>query len=254
MKTTDDQLQHLMRQATETLEPRRPDLVERGMQRGVVRRRRRRVLSVVAGAAAVAMTVTGVALVQAQLGPQADQLPVAGPSTPKPKPKPKPDPEAEAWATPAPPPPASPAETLTTLKGLVPGLPTSGGKTWGDDFIGAGLFVVDDLGKAWLEMGIETVKYDPNCADVPSTQNCKVQPDGTFLRTYSSSDRGIHYNAVVLEYPDRRAISLTSTNGLGLEGPATRAEPPLSIAQLVEMAYSNSWSFPAANYGKNLNR
>lgn len=247
METTDDRLPDLMRRATETLEPRYPDLVERGMRRGVVRRRRRRVLSVAATAAAVALTVGGIAAIQANLGPQAGQPPVAGFSTPKPS-------TPEVSATPVPPPPASPAETLTTLRALVPGLSTSGGKTWGDDFIGAGLFVDDGQGKTWLDMGIQTVKYTPSCADQPPSQNCRVMPDGTFLRSYSGSDGQGAYNSVVLEYPDRRAIYLTSTNSLGLKKPAVRPEPPLSIDQLVEMAYSKSWSFPPANYGKNLNR
>ncbi|TDC16344.1 hypothetical protein [Kribbella albertanoniae] len=248
METTDDRLPDLMRRATETLEPRYPDLVERGMRRGVVRRRRRRVLSVAATAAAVAMTVGGIAVVQANLGPQAGQPPVAGLSTPTPKPEP------DVSATPVPPPPASPAETLTTLKGLVPGLATSGGKTWGDNFIAAGLLVDDGQGKAWVEVGLQTVKYDPNCTDQPPSQHCRALPDGTFLRSYSGADRGITYNAVVVEYSDRRAISLTSTNGLSLKGPATRPGPALSIEQLVEMAYSVSWTFPPANYGKDLNR
>ncbi len=249
METTDDRLPDLMRRATETLEPRYPDLVERGMRRGVVRRRRRRALSVAATAAAVALTVGGIAVVQANLGPLAGQPPVAGPSTPEP---PKPSAPAVS-ATPVAPPPASPAETLTTLKGLV-GLQTSGGKTWGDNFIAAGLLVDDGQGKAWLEVGLQTVKYDPNCTDQPSSQNCKVMPDGTFLRSYRGSDDATVYNSVILEYPDRRAISLTSTNSLGLKKPPVRPEPPLSIDQLVEMAYSVSWTFPPANYGKDLNR
>ncbi|MFB6720499.1 hypothetical protein ACFCV3_10080 [Kribbella sp. NPDC056345] len=253
METTDDRLPDLMRRAAETLEPHYPDLVERGMRRGVVRRRRRRVLSVAATAAAVAMTVGGIAVVQANFGPQAGQPPVAGNSTPEPSAPSAPSAPGVS-ATPVPPPPASPAETLRTLDGLVPGLTTSGGRTWGDDFIGAGLFVDDGQGKAWLEVGIQTVKYDPNCTDQPESQNCKVMPDGTFFRSYSGTDAGTTYNSVVLEYPDRRVISLTSTNSLGLKMPPVRPEPPLSIEQLKEMAYSVSWTFPPANYGKNLNR
>ncbi|TDD47331.1 hypothetical protein E1263_34785 [Kribbella antibiotica] len=242
---TDDRLPELMRRATETLEPRYPDLVERGIRRGVVRRRRRRVLSVVASAAAVALTVGGVAVVQAQIGPRASLPPIAGPSTPAAKTSP---------TKPVPLPPASPAQTLRTLKKLLPGLQTSGAKTWGDDFIAAGLFIDDGHGKAWLEMGIQTVKYDPNCTDQPPSQNCKVRPDGTFLRSYRGAEGRLVYNAVVLEYPDRRAINLTSTSGTGTKGSPSRPEPPLSIDQLVELADNQGWSFPAANYGKNLNR
>jgi hypothetical protein len=257
MDTSDNQLPHLMRRATETLEPEYPDLVERGMRRGVVLRRRRRVLSVAAGAAAVAMTVGGIAVVQADVGPRAEQPPVAGFSAPIPTAATT-KPTDEVWAKPLPPRPATPAETLTTLRALVPGnLETSGGTTWGDDFIGAGLLVDDGNGKSWLELsGISTVKYDPDCTDVPETQHCKVQPDGSFLRTYQMRDGAIVYNAVVLEYPDRRSLSLTSTNTLSLDKDTTpsRPEPPLSLDQLVEMAYSKSWVFPAANYGKNLNR
>ncbi|MFC9688141.1 hypothetical protein ACFTSF_06340 [Kribbella sp. NPDC056951] len=249
METTDDRLPDLMRRATETLEPRYPDLVERGMQRGVVRRRRRRVVSTAATAAVVAITIGGIAAVQANLGQHAGQPPVAGISTPTPKPSPK------VSTKPVPLPPASPAQTLQTLKALLPaGLSTSGDKTWGDDFIAVGLLVDDGKGKAWLEVSVQTVKYDPDCINQPESQNCQVRPDGTVLRSYVGSDGEGTLNSVILEYPDRRAISLTSTNSLALKTPATRPEPPLSIDQLLEMVDNNSWSFPSANYGKNLNR
>ena len=253
MDTSDDRLPHLMRRATETLEPRYPDLVERGMRRGVVLRRRRRVLGTVAAAAAVALTVGSVTALQAAVGPRAEQPPVAGFSTPTPTTSatPKPSPRKRG--------PATPVGTLQTLKEQLPsGVKAAGGdKLWGDDFIAAGLFVDDGQGKAWLEVGVQTVKYDPNCEDQPPNQNCRKRPDGTFLRSYQAhDDNGVLLNSVILEYPDRRSISLTSTNALGVEhhGTAVRAQPPLSIDQLVTMADSQSWNIPAANYGKNLNR
>ncbi len=250
MDTSDDRLPHLMRRATETLEPRYPDLVERGMRRGVVLRRRRRVLGAVAAAAAVALTVGGVTALQATVGPRAVQPPVAGFSTPTPT--------ASAMPKPRKPGPATPVGTLKTLKKQLPSgvKPAGGDKLWGDDFIAAGLFVDDGRGKAWLEMGLQTVKYDPNCEDQPSTQNCRKRANGTFLRSYQAKDDGVLLNSVIVEYPDRRAISLTSTNALSIDKGATpvRANPPLSIDQLVIMADSQSWNFPAANYGKNLNR
>ncbi|MFK4088365.1 hypothetical protein ACI2LF_29900 [Kribbella sp. NPDC020789] len=247
---TDDRLPRLMRQATETLEPHRPDLIERGMRRGAVLRRRGRVVSVLTATAAVALTAGGVAAVQANVGSRAEQPPVAGFTAPTP---------SATSSTPARKPgPATPAGTLKTLTELLPsGFVAVGENTWGDDFIGAGLVVVDKQGKTWLEVsGIETVKYQPSCENVPPTQNCKVRPDGTFLRTYQAKDDGRVYNTVVLEYPDRRAISLTSSNTAGPQKFAEprRPQPPLSLEQLTAMAYSKAWSFPPANYGKNLNR
>jgi len=249
--TSDDRLPHLMRRATETLEPRYPDLVERGMRRGVVLRRRRRVLGSVAAAATVAMTVAGVTALQGTVGSRAVQPPVAGFSTPTPTPTPKPQPRKPG--------PATPTGTLKTLKAELPSgvKPVGGEKLWGDDFIAAGLLVDDGRGKSWLEVSVQTVKYDPNCEDQPSTQHCRKRPDGSFLRSYQAKDDGgVLINSVIVEYPDRRGIYLGSTNALSADHGVTavRAEPPLSIDQLVTMADSRSWSFPAANYGKNLNR
>lgn len=78
MNNLQDTLPELMRRATDDLLPDSPDLVERGIRRGTVLRRRRRALTGVA--AGTAVLVSGGALVAGQLiGDPADARPaVAG--------------------------------------------------------------------------------------------------------------------------------------------------------------------------------
>src|SRR5882757_5649191 len=108
MTNLNDSLPDLMRRATETLEPETTDLVERGMRRGTVLRRRRTALLSLSGATAVLATAA-VVVGGTQLFGSADhkQAPVAGTPT-------------TTSSTTTPKKPATSADTLATLRKLVP--------------------------------------------------------------------------------------------------------------------------------------
>src|SRR3954453_24039158 len=105
MNNLNDTLPDLMRRATENLEPESADLVERGMRRGVILRRRRTALLSVSGAGAVLATA-GIVFGSSQLlGSHAGtEAPVAG------------GPSIKSVSKAEKPPAVTPKETLATLR------------------------------------------------------------------------------------------------------------------------------------------
>lgn len=77
MNNLNDTLPELMRRATENLEPESTDLVERGMRRGTILRRRRTALLSFTGAGAVLATA-GIVIGGTQLFGGSAEAPAAG--------------------------------------------------------------------------------------------------------------------------------------------------------------------------------
>ncbi|MGH3371978.1 MAG: hypothetical protein ACRDPR_18490, partial [Nocardioidaceae bacterium] len=139
MHDIDETLADLMRRATDGLEPDSPDLVRRGMAKGLrLRRRRTAGLSI---AAASALVLTGGVVVAAQtLGPDQAGAQVAG--TPG---------LTVATATPSAR-PVTPKDTLATLQKVLPAtVKVSEPRSWGDSGFTAASVTVDD-GKGLAEV------------------------------------------------------------------------------------------------------
>src|SRR5918994_429664 len=153
MHDIDETLPDLMRRATDGLELESPDLVRRGMAKGVrLRRRRTAGLSI---AAASALVLTGGVVVAAQsLGP--DPAGAQVPGTPG---------LTVATATPSAE-PVTPKDTLATLRKLLPAtIKVSEPKSWGDSrFTAASVTVDDGLGLAEIDVLVEAGFPQKTCA------------------------------------------------------------------------------------------
>ncbi|TCC44221.1 hypothetical protein E0H75_35780 [Kribbella capetownensis] len=250
-----DDLTDLMRRATEYVEPESTDLVDRGIRRGVILRRRRSALVGSASASAV-LAAAGMIFAGSQLigGESSAAPPVAG---------------VPIVATPSGTPAAArptrqvtPNDTLRTLKGLVPaGMRVSQPRTWGDNFIAASYVVDDGKGGSLLEVQVMTRQSQISCANEAHPENCTTRPDGTIVlieQTPGSPVPGVRVaavRAVQLHYPDGRIIVVGNGNSTAWKkAPITRAKPLFTVAQLTALADSKAWAFPPVGYGKDLGR
>jgi hypothetical protein len=239
MTNLNDTLPDLMRRATENLEPESTDLVERGMRRGVVLRRRRRAVLSLTGTAAVLATA-GIIVTGTQVLGGADS-PVAGLST-----------------GPAVKQPATPAGALATLRGLAPaGLTQSKPATWGGDgsgMNGASIILDDGKGASLLAVSLSASSQPQRKCLSVQPSNCTVRPDGSVFAsetdspTYREANNpgGVLTTWVELARPDGTKISLSSVNGpQEKDAEHTRAKPLFTAAELTKLAESTAWSFPA---------
>jgi hypothetical protein len=238
MKNLNDTLPDLMRRATENLEPESTDLVERGMSRGIVLRRRRTALLSVSGATAVLATA-GIVITGTQVLGGNAPAPASGPTT------------AAATDTEAVK-PVTQKETLATLLKLLPTtLEVKSSTVWGDPgFNGASVVVDDGQGAAKISLAVSS--NDGTCVD-PQPGTCRPRADGSLLTTrieeptYSKDNNpgGVLMNSVQVTRSPVRGISLLAFNAPEEKGVEhTRAKPVLTIAQLTAIADSKLWRFP----------
>jgi hypothetical protein len=233
-----------MRRATENLEPDSTDLVERGMRRGAVLRRRRTALLSLSAAGAVLATA-GIVFGGTQVfgSPDHKQAPVAGTPT-------------KAATTPAKAvPPANGKDTLATLRKLVPaGLQVSNPTSMDGGLGGqnsASVVVNDGKGASWLMVTTGYAYGNPTDCSNSLPHTCTIQTDGSALQAVmrDAISRSGHLkeassNYVMLTRPDGRQVSLTSMSAAGEGSPITRKQPLFSLAQLAKLAASKSWGYP----------
>ncbi|TCC54916.1 hypothetical protein E0H73_37585 [Kribbella pittospori] len=255
MTPLNDNLPDLMNRATENLEPNATDLVERGIRRGQVLRRRRTALAGAGGAFAVLATVgIVVAGTQALGGRPSGQPPFAAAPTPAPT-------ATSSGTT-----PSAGQQDVATKKGILvtlqsllpPGTRVSKPTSFGDDFIGASVRADDGKGASYVEVLIKTEKTPISCPP-EHPENCTTRPDGTLVIASTYAGTGLpsepRSNYVTIAHPDGRTISLGSANATAYKKAVpTRAKPLLSTAQLIAMADSPKWTYPPVGWGRDLNR
>lgn len=248
MTNLNDSLPELMRRATENLEPESTDLVERGMQRGLKLRRRRTTLLSFTGVTAVVATagiiVGGTQLMGSAKTPT--EAPAAGTSTTSAPTVP------EAGAQ-----PVTPADTLRTLRRLLPpGLQVSDPRSsHHDGGHSASVVLNDGRGASLLTVFIATTEVpNKSCAGMHGT--CSVQPDGSVVASYaneslfpygppSQNPGGIKQTVLDVSRPDGTLMALYNFNAPKVEGVQhTRANPLLSVADLTRISTSNLWAYP----------
>lgn len=237
MNNLNDTLPELMRRATENLEPESTDLVERGMRRGTILRRRRTALLSFTGAGAVLATA-GIVIGGTQLFGGSAEAPAAGTAGQS---------VTEEATT-----PVTQKETLATLMKLLPAnLKVSKPQTWGDNgFHGAAVVVDDGQGPSKISLGVTAPGADGTCTMDPGT--CKTRPDGSLISvqagepTYGEGNPGgVIRNSVTVVRPGTGSISLISFNAAEEKGvDKSRAMPALSLEQLITIADSQTWRFP----------
>ena len=248
MNNLNDTLPDLMRRATDGLEPESTDLVERGMRRGVTLRRRRTALLSFTGAGAVLATA-GIIIGGTQIFDRNSpaEAPVAGTSS-----------AATNVSTAAK--PATPAQTLETLRQLVPDkLKVSAPQSSDDNGLHRASVIVDDgKGASLLTVAIQTAAANNSCAGLHGS--CTVQPDGSVVVSYANESifpyepkknpGGVKNTVVEIFRPDGKMISLYSYNApKEADVKHTRATPIFSVADLSKMAASKLWVVPGKHVG-----
>ncbi|QNE21084.1 hypothetical protein F1D05_28200 [Kribbella qitaiheensis] len=244
MNNMNDSLPDLMRRATETLEPESTDLVERGMKRGAVLRRRRTALLSLSGTTAVLVTA-GIVFGGTQVlgSPDHKQAPVA--SAP-----------AAAATTPAKPAaPATGKDTLATLRKLVPAGLQISKPTSMDGGLGgqnsASIVVDDGNGASWLMVTTGYAYGNPTDCSNSLPHTCTIQADGSALEavTREAVSRNGHLkeassNYVMLTRPNGTQVALTSMSAAGEGSPVTRKQPLFTLTELAKLAGSKNWGYP----------
>lgn len=247
MNNLNDSLPDLMRRATENLEPESTDLVERGMQRGAVLRRRRTALVGMSAAGAILATA-GIVVGGTQVFGSPDQkTPVAGKPT-------------TVASTPAPAPaktvpPATGKDTLATLRKLLPtGLQVSKPKSLDGGLGGqnsASVVVNDGKGASWLMVTTGYAYGNPTDCSNSLPHTCTMQADGSSLVAMfrdeiirNGETKAPSSNEVMLTRPDGTQVSLSSYSSGGEGSPATRQQPLFSLAELTKLAGSKLWGYP----------
>lgn len=245
MNNLNDSLPDLMRRATENLEPESTDLVERGMQRGVVLRRRRTALLSLSAAGAVLATA-GIVVGGTQVfgSPDHKQAPVAGAPTKATTSQVKVDK------------PATSADSLATLRRLIPaGLQVSEPKITDQKGQTVVSMVLNDgKGASLLVVSLGTTEPVPTqCNGVHGT--CKILADGTMDSSYANESIfpyepaknpwGIKNTVVDIIRTNGTGISLYSYNAPKQNGiQHTRAASLLSVDDLKRIAASDQWVYP----------
>jgi len=244
MNNMHDSLPDLMRRATETLEPESTDLVERGMRRGAVLRRRRTALLSFSAAGAILATA-GIVVGGTQVfgSPEHKQAPVASAPT-------------KAATTPAKAiPPANGKDTLAALRKLVPaGLQVSKPTSMDGGLGGqnsASVVVNDGKGASWLMVTTGYAYGNPTDCSNSLPHTCTIQADGSALVALFRDEivrngkvKEASSNMVELTRPDGTQVALTSMSAAGEGSVATRKQPLFSLAELAKLAASKSWGFP----------
>lgn len=261
MNKLQDTLPDLMRRATDDLVPDSPDLVERGIRRGVVLRRRRRALAGVA--ATTAVLVSGGAVVAGQL--------IGGPADPGPAVAGKPSAAlgtGPVGTRPTDRTAVEVAQAVRTLETLLPDgvrvIGPKGSREPGGEMVAVTAQLDDGKGRVDLDLTIGTDTHSPrgnqswSCADRP--ERCTVLPDGSALswsQPDSSQNRkngpgGELIHLAVIQHPNGTGLAITVTNGIRHGDPRhstferTRSKPVLTVAQLKVIAKSRTWHFPPA--------
>ncbi len=245
MNNLHDSLPDLMRRATENLEPESTDLVERGLRRGAVLRRRRTALLGISASGAVLATA-GIVVGGTQVlgSPDHKQAPVASAPT-----------KAVTTApvkTAAP--PATGKDTLATLRKLIPANLQVSKPTSLDGGLGgqnsASVVVNDGKGASWL-MVTTGYSYDPRDCSNSLPHTCTMQADGSALVAVFRDEivrngkiKEASSNAVTLTHPDGTQVNLTSMSAAGEGSPATRKQPLFSLPELAKLAASKNWGYP----------
>ncbi|WP_432946830.1 hypothetical protein ACQPXM_09280 [Kribbella sp. CA-253562] len=256
MNNLNDSLPDLMRRVTDDLEPESPDLVERGIQRGVTLRRRRTALLSLSGAGA-ALATAGIIIGGSQLFAGNPAAPVAGsPST-------APSTSTSAPGSPATAPvsaPGTPADTLNRLRRLLPQelKQSSANAGYRHNMHHAEVVVDDGRGASLLTVNVVTTKPNPGCEGLHGS--CTVRPDGSVITSYanesifpydaSKNPWGIKNTVVEIFYPDGRLISIYNYNApkqIGVRN--TRANTLFSVQELTALATSDQWAFPKETDG-----
>jgi hypothetical protein len=244
MNNLHDSLPDLMRRATETLEPESTDLVERGMRRGAVLRRRRTALLSISAAGAVLATA-GIVVGGTQVfgSPEHKQAPVASAPT-------------TAATTPAKSiPPANGKDTLATLRKLLPANLQVSKPTSMDGGLGgqnsASVVVNDGKGASWLMVTTGYAYGNPTDCSNSLPHTCTIQADGSALEAVpreaiirSGHLKEASSNYVMLTRPNGTQVALTSMSAAGEGSPVTRKQPLFSLAELAKLAGSKSWGYP----------
>jgi hypothetical protein len=245
MSNLNDSLPDLMRRATENLEPTSTDLVERGMQRGAVLRRRRTALLSVSAVGAILATA-GIVVGGTQVfgSPDHKQVPVAG----------KPTTAASTTAKAAE--PRTSADSLATLRRLIPaGLQVSEPKiTDQKGQTELSMVLNDGKGASLLTVMLGTTgPVSTSCNGIHGS--CKILADGTMDSSYanesifpyepSKNPWGIKNTVVDILRKNGTGISLYSYNApKQSDVQHTRATPLLSVDALKRIATSDQWVYP----------
>jgi len=252
MNNLNDTLPSMMHRATENLEPVTTDLLDRTVQQGLRLRRRRTAVLSVSGAGAVLATA-GLVAGGIQLLGSPSEASVAGTPVPIVAPKAATKPTTKPAVV-------TPQQTLATLRRLISGQgrtltkPTARGSEK-DGFLAASYVVDDGNGTSFIEVLVAGGGMQAPCGTGAAASGCTTNPDGSTMYSATGEpeyadgrqDReGIVANRVELQLPDGRYIGLTNYNGPAEKGTVhTRPEPVFTTAQLVTMARSKAWKFPA---------
>jgi hypothetical protein len=254
MNNLNDTLPDLMRRATEDLEPESTDLVERGMRRGAVLRRRRTALLSVSGAGAVLATAGIIVGGSALFAGAGGDAPVAGTTNP-------PTPTTSVKPTPIP--AVTPQETLATLKKLVAPSgakitrPEARGGGVKDGFVTASVVLDDGKGLSLIDVLVEH-NSKKSCTDSPAG-SCTVRADGSVVVSISEfpeyardgNPGGVISNYVTIYRTDGVAVHMTNYNAAQQkQAEHTRPKPVYTAAALVQLADSKLWEAPPAVAGK----
>lgn len=268
------ELTELLERATRDLGPDIEALVAGGLRRGQVRQRRRRVGAAVAAAVAAVLVVgagsqllgadgSGGRALDPADSPPASTSPSAASISPTSNASPPPDSSDSARPT-APTRRTAPvrarlavttAQVPAAFASLQPGevgAPSAGSGpdsapvvdfTWNgfgvrvgltpDDYVSGA--PVPDPARRCAEDGVEGGGVSP----------CRPGPDGTVIQTLTSAspevDGGTTERMVAVYRPDGWDVLVMAYNGPGKDGPPTADQPPFDIAELRQIALSDSW-------------
>ncbi|WP_329571644.1 hypothetical protein [Streptomyces sp. NBC_01361] len=230
-------------------------LVDGGVARGRRRLRRRRAATVTGSFAALAAVGFGASYAAGAFGAEAGHgSPVAA--------QPKPGSTTEGkTSTPGEGPQFSASHLIKTLEGLLPDGKFSGESGRGtEDELGPLASVVFDDGKGKAAIGLSLGRVDPESTRVAEQLACPAKVytpyDSCSSKTLTDGSRLLLLQGY--EYPDKRAdtkwwhayvvtpegftVDASEWNAPAEKGePVSRAEPPLSTAQLKALVTSKEW-------------
>ncbi|MEV7991700.1 hypothetical protein AB0O67_07240 [Streptomyces sp. NPDC086077] len=249
----DNRLGAALRQTGDTFDTDRPALIAAGQTRGRRLRLRRRA-AVAGGAASIALVGVAGALVLSGSGGGSsdvrDQRSVgAGPVTVAP-------------ATSITPPSFSSERMIATLTQLLPEGKVSGAEAWGGggERPAPSVWLVHDDGEGGGAISVGLSRVEPGSQAARDAVTCpdKVYVPHDSCRSDRLSDGSVLMLFQGYEYPDRRVetrlwraelvtpegeqVSVSEWNAEAeKDAPITRAEPPLSLAQLKAVATAGQW-------------
>lgn len=246
----DRNVTELLNRAVATLEPRLDLLVSGGAQRGRSLRRRRRIAQGGSGLALAALIATvAVAVWPSSAGTAGHRGAAALQSSAEPSPALSRTHQADDSVT------MTPQLLLQRTLDLLPGKPTTRSYT-GRAFPGwvGSEFIYDDgHGAAQVDVAMGFTQDGIHAAQPPcqaSDSGCSVLADGSHLQVFRGpefSQGHLPYNAtewsIDLVRADGVEVSMSEWNSAQeKDAPITRAEPPLSIAELTAIARSDDYT------------